>query len=125
MKLNDQMKKKSILFLLFLAVLSVNAQTVIKGTVLNSSAEPVVGAIILVEGTSFGAASNAFGEYTIDVKNGGNYTLEVKAISYAVQKIAQVEVATGKELKVDIVLQPESFMVGGGVEIKDFRKTST
>ncbi len=125
MKLNDQMKKKSILFLLFLACFSVNAQTIIKGTVLNSSAEPVVGAIILVEGTPFGAASNAFGEYAIDVKNGGNYTLEVKAISYAVQKIAQVEVATGKELKVDIVLQPESFMVGGGVEIKDFRKTST
>jgi TonB-dependent receptor len=125
MKMNDQMKKKSILFLLFLSCLSVGAQTVIKGTVVNSSAEPVVGAIIIVEGTSFGAASNAFGEYNIDVKNGGNYTIEVKAISYATQKIAGIEVASGKEIKADIVLQSESFMVGGGVEIKDFRKTST
>ncbi len=119
------MKKKSILFLLFLSCLSVSAQTIIKGTVLNSSAEPVVGAIIIVEGTSFGAASNAFGEYNIDVKNGGNYTIEIKAISYATQKISGVEVATGKEIKADVVLQSESFMVGGGVEIKDFRKTST
>jgi len=125
MKLNDQMKKKSILFLLFLSCLSVGAQTVIKGTVVNSSAEPVVGAIIIVEGTSYGAASNAFGEYNIDVKNGGNYTIEVKAISYATQKISGIEVASGKEIKADIVLQSESFMVGGGVEIKDFRKTST
>lgn len=123
--MNDQMKKKSILFLLFLSCLSVSAQTIIKGTVLNSSAEPVVGAIIIVEGTSFGAASNAFGEYNIDVKNGGNYTIEIKAISYATQKISGVEVATGKEIKADVVLQSESFMVGGGVEIKDFRKTST
>ena len=123
--MNDQMKKKSILFLLFLSCLSVSAQTIIKGTVLNSSAEPVVGAIIIVEGTSFGAASNAFGEYNINVKNGGNYTIEVKAISYATQKISGIEVASGKEIKADIVLQSESFMVGGGVEIKDFRKTST
>lgn len=123
--MNDQMKKKSILFLLFLSCLSVSAQTVIKGTVLNSSAEPVVGAIIIVEGTSFGAASNAFGEYNIDVKSGGNYTIEVKAISYATQKISGIEVASGKEIKADIILQSESFMVGGGVEIKDFRKTST
>jgi hypothetical protein len=125
MKMNDQMKKKSILFLLFLSCLSVSAQTIIKGTVLNSSAEPVVGAIIIVEGTAYGAASNAFGEYNIDVKNGGNYTIEVKAISYATQKISGIEVASGKEIKADIVLQSESFMVGGGVEIKDFRKTST
>jgi TonB-dependent receptor len=125
MKMNDQMKKKSILFLLFLSCLSVSAQTVIKGTVLNSSAEPVVGAIIIVEGTSFGAASNAFGEYSIDVKNGGKFTVEIKAISFATQKISGIEVASGKQVKVDIVLQPESFMVGGGVEIKDFRKTST
>lgn len=111
--------------MLFLSCLSVSAQTIIKGTVLNSSAEPVVGAIIIVEGTSFGAASNAFGEYNIDVKNGGNYTIEIKAISYATQKISGVEVATGKEIKADVVLQSESFMVGGGVEIKDFRKTST
>ncbi len=123
--MNDQMKKKSILFLLFLSCLSVSAQTVIKGTVLNSSAEPVVGAIIIVEGTSFGAASNAFGEYSIDVKNGGKFTVEIKAISFATQKISGIEVASGKQVKVDIVLQPESFMVGGGVEIKDFRKTST
>ncbi|MDP4629969.1 MAG: carboxypeptidase regulatory-like domain-containing protein [Flavobacteriales bacterium] len=125
MKINDEMRKKSILFLMFLSCLTAGAQTVIKGTVLNSSAEPVVGAIIIVEGTSYGAASNAFGEYNIDVKNGGNYTIEVKAISYATQKISGIEVASGKEIKADIVLQSESFMVGGGVEIKDFRKTST
>jgi TonB-dependent receptor len=125
MKINDQMRKKIILFLLFLSNLSVGAQTIIKGTVLNSSAEPVVGAIIIVEGTSLGAASNAFGEYSIDVKNGGKFSIEIKAISFATQKITGIEVAAGKVTKVDIVLQPESFMVGGGVEIKDFRKTST
>jgi hypothetical protein len=125
MKMNGQMKKTSVLFLLVLTCLTAGAQTIIKGTVLNSSAEPIVGAIIMVDGTAFGAASNAFGEYRIDVKTGGNYSLEVKAISYATQKISGIEIASGKELKADIVLQSESFMVGGGVEIKDFRKTSS
>ena len=123
--MNGQMKKTSVLFLLVLTCLTAGAQTIIKGTVLNSSAEPIVGAIIMVDGTAFGAASNAFGEYRIDVKTGGNYSLEVKAISYATQKISGIEIASGKELKADIVLQSESFMVGGGVEIKDFRKTSS
>ena len=123
--MNGQMKKTSVLFLLVLTCLTAGAQTIIKGTVLNSSAEPIVGAIIMVDGTVFGAASNAFGEYRIDVKTGGNYSLEVKAISYATQKISGIEIASGKELKADIVLQSESFMVGGGVEIKDFRKTSS
>jgi TonB-dependent receptor len=125
MKMNDQMKKTSVLFLLFFACLTASAQTIIKGTVVNSSAEPVVGAIIMVDGTAFGAASNAFGEYRIDVKTGGNYSLEVKAISYATQKISGIEIVSGKELKADIVMQSESFMVGGGVEIKDFRKNSS
>ena len=119
------MKKISILFVSVLLSNFAISQSIIKGTVLNSSAEPVVGAIIIVEGTSFGAASNAFGEYSIDVKNGGKFTVEIKAISFATQKISGIEVASGKQVKVDIVLQPESFMVGGGVEIKDFRKTST
>jgi TonB-dependent receptor len=125
MKMNIQINKTAILFLLLFTCLTVGAQTIIKGTVLNTSAEPIVGSIIMVEGTAFGAASNAFGEYRIDVKTAGNYSLEVKAISYATQKISGIEVATGKELKVDIILQSESFMVGGGVEIKDFRKTSS
>jgi TonB-dependent receptor len=125
MKMNVQINKTAILFLLLFTCLTVGAQTIIKGTVLNTSAEPIVGSIIMVEGTAFGAASNAFGEYRIDVKTAGNYSLEVKAISYATQKISGIEVATGKELKVDIILQSESFMVGGGVEIKDFRKTSS
>ena len=81
MKMNGQMKKTSVLFLLVLTCLTAGAQTIIKGTVLNSSAEPIVGAIIMVDGTVFGAASNAFGEYRIDVKTGGNYSLELKAIS--------------------------------------------
>ena len=123
--MKTQMKKISILFVSVLLSHFAISQSIIKGTVLNSSAEPVVGAIIIVEGTSLGAASNAFGEYSIDVKNGGKFTVEIKAISFATQKISGIEVASGKQVKVDIVLQPESFMVGGGVEIKDFRKTST
>ena len=43
MKMNDQMKKTSVLFLLILTCLTAGAQTIIKGTVLNSSAEPIVG----------------------------------------------------------------------------------
>ncbi len=120
-----KMRKFLVLFLLIGSSVLVNSQTIIKGSVVNSAAEPIVGAIIFIEGTTSGAASNAFGEYSIDVSKGGNYSIQVKAISYATQKISGIEVASGKEIKVDIVLQSESFMVGGGVEIKDFRKTSS
>ena len=70
MKMNGQMRKISVLFLLVLTSITADAQTIIKGIVVNSSAEPVVGAIIMVEGTAFGSASNAIGEYRIDVKTG-------------------------------------------------------
>ncbi|SVD68266.1 uncharacterized protein METZ01_LOCUS421120, partial [marine metagenome] len=54
------------------------AQSTIEGTVSDGSGNPLVGANVIVEGTSFGAATDANGVYTINVPE-GNFRVVVMA----------------------------------------------
>jgi len=117
--------KQLIAFTLFFFIgTAVFAQTHIGGKVVNASGDPIVGAIIYIEGTTMGAASDAFGTYHIDVPYEGMFNLEIKAISYATQRITEVVVKKGEPVKVDIVLQSESYMKST-IEVKEYRQTNT
>ena len=86
--------------LLFAAV--VNAQNVtVKGSVLDTKGDPIIGATIKVEGTQAGTVTNYDGDFTISCRNGA--TLNVSYIGFAPK---QVKAETGKVLK--IVLEEEA-----------------
>lgn len=111
-----------ILNVFLLAVGASQAQS-IQGKIVNQQGETVVGAIIMVEGTSKGAASDVFGAYAITGLSSGNYSVEIKALSYATQKITGVVVGN-EAVKLDVVMKTDAFE-GKVIEIKDVRQTNS
>jgi len=93
-----------------------NATSRISGTVV-SNGEPVIGASVMVKGTSVGAATDVDGNYVIQA--GENAVLVISAIGYETR-----EVAVAGRTRVDVTLEEASTMledavvVGYGVQKK-------
>src|SRR5262245_49944321 len=65
----------------------------IKGKILDQkSGEPLIGATVVVVGTSLGAAANVDGEYIILNVPAGAYDLEAKFLGYQPLKVSNVRV---------------------------------
>lgn len=97
--------KKSVLafFLLFLGM-SVLAQAgIIRGKVIeDATGEPLIGATVVVEGTTNGATTDLDGNYSIKVTP-GTYNLKVSFISFNEQLIKGVAVQEGEVSLVPVV----------------------
>ncbi|MDE5691571.1 MAG: carboxypeptidase-like regulatory domain-containing protein [Alistipes sp.] len=80
------------LVLSLIAVLGAGAMFVgaqnrqISGTVTNSEGQPIVGATVLVDGTSVGTTTGSNGKYTVAAPADG--TLTVSFIGYQAQQVA-------------------------------------
>lgn len=101
-----------ILMLLALTVFTVNSQTLsVSGTVIDTEGEPMIGANVIIKGTTTGVATDVDGKYTL--KNvPSNATLRVSYIGYQTQEIA----VKGQSV-IDVTLQPESAMLDEVVAI--------
>ncbi len=98
----------ALLAALLFSVQNLFAQNAVVGTVTDAATgQPVVGATILVAGTSKGTASGADGRYALRGLEAGTYTLDVSMIAYEPQRIAGVE-ASGGEVRIDIALREQS-----------------
>jgi TonB-dependent starch-binding outer membrane protein SusC len=100
------MKKYKLYFLLFvMTVLSVSllqSQT-IKGVVSDAqTGETVLGAFVIIEGTSLGTTTNLDGEYSIDLE-AGTYTISVSYIGYN-QEARTVNLNQGETLELNFML---------------------
>lgn len=81
----------------------------ITGTIVDAeTGETIIGANVVIEGTTIGASSDIDGKYTIRGIEEGGYTLVVSYISYQQQTITDVEIKAGEVLRLDISLQPET-----------------
>jgi len=96
------------LLLVFLVPLSLYAQKGnITGKITNSkTGEALVGANVVVQGTSFGAATGMNGVYEIRNVPVGNYTLKVTFIGYD-EASASVQVTSGATATVDFQLDEQ------------------
>ena len=111
--------KKSI-FLILLAFLfvvqSINAQGTgsIKGKILDKeTGEPLFAANVLLQGTTYGAASNFEGKFEIRSVPAGDYVLLIRYIGYEEQAV-NVTIVAGRTLSEDYELQ---FKVIEGEEV--------
>ncbi len=106
------MRKALILFLLSnMSVLSAFAQDsgAIRGTVYDAvTKEPIVGANVFVLGTSFGAASDLNGVFSIGGLPPGSYSVQASVIGYKAQISTDVAAAPGREVQLVFALQPAS-----------------
>jgi len=100
------MKKLSfVLFLMCFGLSYMVAQRTVSGLVADNNGEPLIGASILVKGTSTGTVTDIDGKYSITVPEGGT-TLVVGYTGFA-----QQEIALGASNVIDVTLE-EGVLLG-------------
>lgn len=119
-------RRLAILIIVFHLSLTVFAQNgVIRGVVKDKkTGETIVGANVVIDGTSIGKSSDIDGKFEISGLKSGTYKVNVSYISYKAQSIDNVKVENGKSVELNISLE-EDIATISGVTIKDRRKTDT
>ena len=70
--------------------------------------ETIIGANVVISGTSQGDATDIDGKYTIDKVQPGIYSLTISYISYTRKTLTGIEVEAGEVVTVNIKLNPET-----------------
>ena len=111
----------TILFSLLLLPTIMLAQTgKIKGKVTDlTSGEPLIGANVLVVGTSLGAATDVKGEYTIFNLQAGVYEVKASYIGYQTITLTNVRVNTDLTTELNFQLPGEGISVGEVVVVSE------
>ena len=105
-----QISKKQLLnFILFLLLTAfqANAQNgKIAGKVVDKkTGEELIGVTVIIEGSSFGAATDYEGKFTISNVKPGTYNLIASFVSYGKKQIKDVEVKANEITPLSIVLE--------------------
>lgn len=105
---------------------SVFAQTgTIKGKLTDSKTqEPLIGANVVLEGASRGAATDIEGEFVIEKVPAGTYTILISYVSYEKKSIPNVVVEQDKTSLINTSLNSETILVEG-VTVLATRQTDT
>lgn len=110
--------RKNYLFLIFSLLQTAlwAQQTGIKGVVSDKTThETLVGATVIIQGTTTGSTTDLDGNYTISSLSPGNYNLVVSYISYKTQLVERVTVEKGKMSEVNVALEGNSVALEGVV----------
>lgn len=105
---------KKILSLILLLPFFIYAGTTGKlaGTIKDAqTGEPLVGANVIIEGTSFGAATNVNGEYVILNISPGKYNVKFSFIGYETTVMQNVVITVDQTTTLQISLNPQTIMV--------------
>lgn len=94
----------------------------IAGTVTDKmTGEPILGANIVVTGTSFGSATDENGQYTILYVPPGTYNVNVSVIGFTKTTVSDVQVHIDRTARVDFSLEAE-VVIGEAVTVVAQRK---
>jgi outer membrane receptor protein involved in Fe transport len=115
------MRHLFIVFLLGILSLHIKAQQttatitgVIKDKKDNSE---LIGVSVLIKGTSFGAATDINGRFTIKNVKPGEYNLEISYLGYSKVVLTEIKVKAGEVRELSIQLQPAAVSTGDDVII--------
>ena len=101
-----------VIYFLVLSLVGINfyGQTGrLSGTIIDAkTGETLLGATVLVEGTSKGAAADFDGKFVINNVPVGKVTLVVSFISYTTKKITDVKIVANDVTNINILLEPSS-----------------
>ena len=64
------MKKLLLLMLGLAATLTVSAQTIVTGTVIDENDQPLIGASVIVPGTAIGTSTDTDGSFRLQLRSG-------------------------------------------------------
>ena len=82
----------------------------VSGTILDSYGTPVIGAAVLVKGTTAGASTDVDGKFSFELPSVENIVLEVSCLGYESQ-----EIVAGSKRVFEIVLKDDSIIMEGTV----------
>jgi TonB-linked SusC/RagA family outer membrane protein len=127
------MKKKlttsllGVFSLLLMSFATLAQNYTIKGKIADSDGQPMVGATVVLKGTTFGTAANANGEYSFNAKTAaGNYDLEFRSVGYA-NATKKITLGSATELNVNVAMTEDGMsldeVVVTGSTIKTSRRT--
>ena len=74
-----------------------NVKKAVKGTVVDASGEPIIGANVLVKGTAYGTITDLDGNFSLDVNRG-----DILVISYIGFKNSEIKVSDFKPLRISL-----------------------
>lgn len=98
MKINSRFVTSLLLFLLFSALVSAQKLTEIKGKVVDSSGNPLIGVNVMVKGTAIGTVTNNDGNFAIKSLKEGS----ILSISYLGYTTQELTIKTGKFLSIEL-----------------------
>ncbi len=98
------------LHLLFAPSVSSQDTGKIRGKLVDAAnGEGLIGANVILDGMSLGAAADIDGNFTIEPVPPGTYTLHASMIGYTKKTVTGVVVKAGETTKLDLTLAPEAF----------------
>ncbi len=117
---NNTRAKVLALFIAFISISHLSiAQTnnsdtgSIAGKVVDAqSGETIIGANVIITGTSQGDATDIDGTYSIEGLNPGIYSVTISYVSYTKKTVTGVEVNAGETTRLNATLQPETVGMG-------------
>ncbi|MCU7497418.1 MAG: SusC/RagA family TonB-linked outer membrane protein [Ignavibacteria bacterium] len=121
--------RRKIIFLSMLALVltwtaSLSAQVTIQGKVTDKQTNPIIGAVVIVPGTTYGSSTNAQGEYSFEVKKlpANANSVEVKFVGYKTKR-ETLPSQTGKvtldfTLEEDILLLDQVVITGNAEAVE-------
>jgi len=119
------MKKLStIVLILFLASAAVFAQKTVNGTIKDASGVPLIGANVIVKGTSTGTITDIDGNYSLTVPEGYDM-LEVSYAGFTTQEVSVSDVSTADIVLATGALLDEIVVTGTGAGISKKRLSTT
>ncbi|MEL6194562.1 MAG: TonB-dependent receptor [Bacteroidota bacterium] len=114
---------KNVLFvLLFLSVSTLLAQKTINGTVKSSDGDALVGATVIISGTSVGALTDGDGAFSITLPD-GDQMLNVSYLGFATQSVA-VSSGYDPSVALDVSLSPDKLSLDAVVVTGTFGSRS-
>lgn len=112
-----QLKTIFFFLLMLVSVTSAYAQNKITGVVTDSNGEPIIGASVMVKGTTIGTITDINGQFSLDAQQQG--TLVISYIGYQKQEVAIAGKTSFKiGMKDDSELLDEVVVVGYGTQKK-------
>lgn len=78
----------------------------------SKTGESIIGASVLIKGTSIGASTNVDGIFTLNTVRPGTYILDVTYISYQAKSVPAIIVKAGAITNIDISMEPASSSLG-------------
>ena len=124
LKIKSLEKPLVLLFLLCLFPMGALAQSIVRGTVIDESGEPVIGASVQVQGSKTGAVTDINGRFNVAAAS--NATLTVSYVGFETE---QVSVGGRNDLKVtlreDVTKLNDVVVIGYGVQKKKLVTGST